>query len=323
MTLTELRYIVVLSQELNFRRAAAVCHVSQPTLSIAVKKLEEELGVALFERAKAQVQITAVGRQIVERAQRMLEQAADIADLANSGHNQLVGHLSVGTLPTIGPYLLPQFIPLLSKLAEQMPLYVDEDSAMALGKKLRHGDLDALIVASPFHEPDVVTQILFDEPFVVLMPARHVLGQKASIEPGDMDANEVLLPAEGHCFREQVLNAFPGLREKGRPGNRAKTAGGNSLETLRHMVASGLGIAILPMAAAQSPLYAPHLLITRPFAEPAPSRQIMLAWRASFPRYQAIDVLRRAVQSCSPAYWGFSTERDAKAPGVLVDNRDW
>lgn len=323
MTLTELRYIVVLSQELNFRRAAALCHVSQPTLSIAVKKLEDELGVALFERAKAQVQLTAMGRQIVERAQRMLEQAADIRDLANSGHNQLVGPLAVGTLPTIGPYLLPQFIPLLSRLAEQMPLYVEEDSAQGLAKKLRHGDLDVLIVTSPFQEADVVTQVLFDEPFVLLMPAKHPLSHKSTIEAADLVRSEVLLPAEGHCFREQVLAAFPGLQQADKQRSQSNAARANSLETLRHMVASGLGMAVLPMAAAQSPLYAPHLLVTRPFAEPAPSRQLLLAWRASFPRHRAIDVLRRAVQACSPAYWRFSTERDTQVPGVLVDNRDW
>lgn len=323
MTLTELRYIVVLSQEGNFRRAAALCHVSQPTLSIAVKKLEDDLGVALFERAKAQVRPTNVGWQVVERAQRMLEQAADIRDLASSSQDQLVGPLALGTLPTIGPYLLPQFIPLLQRLAEHMPLYVEEDSASGLVKKLRHGDLDALVVTAPFQETDVVTQVLFDEPFVLLMPARHPLSHKRTIEASDLPGDEMLLPAEGHCFRNQVLAAFPGLEQNNRLRGRTNAARANSLETLRHMVASGLGVAILPMAAALSAIYAPNLLVTRPFADPAPSRQLLLAWRASFPRHKAIDVLRRAVQACSPAYWRFSTEPATDAPGVLVDNSDW
>ncbi len=323
MTLTELRYIVVLSQERNFRRAAALCHVSQPTLSIAVKKLEEDLGAALFERAKAQVRPTSLGWQVIERAQRMLEQAADIRDLARSSHDQLVGPLALGTLPTIGPYLLPQFIPLLQRLAEHMPLYVEEDSASGLVKKLRHGDLDALVVTAPFQEADVVTQVLFDEPFVLLMPSKHPLSHKRTILASDLASGEMLLPAEGHCFRSQVLAAFPELEENNRLRGRTNAARANSLETLRHMVASGLGVAILPMAAAVSSIYAPNLLVTRPFADPAPSRQLLLAWRASFPRHKAIDVLRRAVQACSPAYWRFSTEPATGAPGVLVDNSDW
>lgn len=320
MTLTELRYIVTLAQEQHFGRAAERCHVSQPTLSIAVKKLEEELGVALFERAKTSVQPTAIGLQILERARRILEQAADIRDLANRGQDQLTGPLALGTLPTVGPYLLPQFVPLLQRMAAQMPLRVEEDLALALGKKLRHGELDVVLVTAPFQEVDVVTQVLFEEPFVLLMPASHPLAAKSEINAEDLEGQEVLLPGEGQCFREQVLAAFPLLKSvEDRPGvGRAGT-----LETLRHMVASGLGVTILPLAAAQMPLYAPQVLTMRPFAAPSPSRQLVLAWRASFPRHRAIDVLRRAVQACSPAYWRFSTEREPDLTGLMVENREW
>jgi LysR family hydrogen peroxide-inducible transcriptional activator len=319
MTLTELRYIVTLAQEQHFGRAAEACHVSQPTLSIAVKKLEEELGVALFERAKSRVHPTAVGLQILARARRILEQAADIRDLANSGMDQLVGPLSVGVLPTIGPYLLPQFIPLLQRLASQMPLYVEEDLVSILAKKLRQGEIDALIATAPFSEVDVVTQTLFEEPFVLLAPAGHPLAGKAEIGATDLEGREVLLPAEGHCIREQILTAFPVLRAAaGRPSQQA-----GSLETLRHMAASGLGVAILPLAAAQLPLYASNVIAVRPFANPTPSRQLVLAWRASFPRHKAIDVLRRAIQACSPAYWRYSTSREQDPLGLVVENREW
>lgn len=317
MTLTELRYIVMLAQEQHFGRAAETCHVSQPTLSIAVKKLEEELGVALFERTKARVHPTAIGLQVLERARRILEQAADIRNLASAGMDQVTGPLCVGVLPTIGPYLLPQFIPLLQRLAPQMSLYVEEDLASALGKKLRHGELDALIVTAPFSEADVVTQELFEEPFVLLVPAGHSLVSKTEVEAEDLIGQDVLLPGEGHCFREQILAAFPSLRQA---VSRARTG---SLETLRHMAASGLGVAILPLGAAQMPLYATNLLTSRPFAQPVPSRQLLLAWRASFPRHKAIDVLRRAVQACSPAYWRYSTGREHNPAGLVVENRDW
>lgn len=319
MTLTELRYIVTLAQEQHFGRAAERCHVSQPTLSIAVKKLEDELGVALFERAKSRIHPTAVGQQILERARRILEQAADIRDLANRGRDQLTGPLALGTLPTVGPYLLPQFIPLLQRMAVQMPLRVEEDLAPALSKKLRHGELDALLVTAPFNEVDVVTQLLFEEPFVLLLPAGHPLAGKSEIAVEDLNGQEVLLPGDGQGFREQIFMAFPSLRLV----TEGSASHAGSLETLRHMVASGLGVTILPLAAAQLPLYAANVITMRPFVPPAPSRQLMLAWRASFPRHRAIDVLRRAIQACSPAYWRFSTEREQDLTGLLVENRDW
>ena len=165
MTLTELRYIVALAQEQHFGRAAERCHVSQPTLSIAVKKLEEELGV-LFERGKQKIMPTPLGEKIVAMAARVLEQAAAIKDVAEAEKDQLEGPIALGTLPTIGPYLLPQFIPLLQETTDKLSLYVEEGSVADLAGKLRSGDLDAILVTAPFAEADVVTQPLFDEPFV-------------------------------------------------------------------------------------------------------------------------------------------------------------
>ena len=179
MTLTELSYIVALAQEQHFGRAAERCHVSQPTLSIAVKKLEDELDVTLFERSKNGVQITPMGERIVGMAGSVLHQAAAIKDVAAADKEQLQGPFQLGTLATIGPYLLPQFIPLLQKTAGQLSLYVEEGTQESLTLKLRHGELDAILVTAPFSEPDVVTQALFDEPFVLLLPADHRLAGKS------------------------------------------------------------------------------------------------------------------------------------------------
>jgi len=300
MTLTELRYIVTLAQEQHFGRAADRCYVSQPTLSIAVKKLEDELGIALFERTKSRVQPTPLGEQIVAQANLVLEQTAAIKDLADAGKDQLSSPLSVGAIFTIGPYLLPKFIPHLQKMASKMPLYVEEGYTHNLRKKLRNGELDVIIVALPFVEPDVVTQALYDEPFVVLMPKDHALAAKDFLQPDDLNDQQLLLLGEGHCFRDQVLTTCPSLQHHGdaHTSNVRTAAEGSSLETLRHMVASGLGITILPSSAAENSLYSSDVLVTRPFIEPSPSRTVALAWRASFPRHKAIDALRAAIKAC-------------------------
>ena len=325
MTLTELSYIVALAQEQHFGRAAERCHVSQPTLSIAVKKLEEELGVTLFERCKNGVQITPLGERIVGMAGDVLHQTAAIKDVAAADKEQLQGPLQLGTLPTIGPYLLPQFIPLLQKTASQLSLYVEEGSQESLTLKLRNGELDAILVTAPFSEPDVVTQALFDEPFVLLLPADHRLASKTVIADSDLDPAEVLLLDEGDRFRDQVLTAFPQLSPLQSSRARAKRYfnRGSTLEALRHLVASKLGLTILPQSAAEAPLYAPNLLVTRPFASPSPKRTLILAWRISFPRHKAIDVLRRTIQASSSGFWNYNTAKDRDAPGVLVENRNW
>jgi LysR family transcriptional regulator, hydrogen peroxide-inducible genes activator len=323
MTLTELRYIVALAQEQHFGRAAERCHVSQPTLSIAVKKLEEELGV-LFERGKQKIIPTPLGEKIVAMASQMLEQAAAIKDVADADKDQLSGPIALGTLPTVGPYLLPQFIPLLQEATNKLSLYVEEGSAAELATKLRNGDLDALLITAPFAEADVVVQPLFEEPFVLLLPADHRLASKPRIEAIDLDPEEMLLLGDGVQLREQILAAFPHLDPQKETGVGVRTfTQGATLETLRHMVASHLGVTILPQTAAEAPLYAPSLLTTRPFANPVPKRTLALAWRVSFPRHKAIDLLRRAIQASSSAYWNYNTAKSQEAPGVMVENRNW
>jgi len=296
MTLTELRYIVTLSQEEHFGRAAERCHVSQPTLSVAVKKLEEELGIALFERSKTRVSPTPMGELIVTQAQKVLEQTSAIKDIASMGKDQLSSPLKVGAIFTIGPYLFPKFIPKLQEIAPKMPLYVEEGFTATLRQRLRKGDLDVIIVALPFTEADVVTQKLYEEPFVVSLPAHHPLASNESIKPEQLAGENVLLLGPGHCFRDQILEACPNIQTSSADNVTAiRTATeGSSLETLRHMVASGIGITILPESAATS-RYENDALVTRPLADTYATRDVALAWRASFPRHKAIDVLRDAI----------------------------
>jgi len=300
MTLTELRYIVTLAQEQHFGRAAERCHVSQPTLSVGVKKLEDELGVMIFERSKSAVRTTPVGEGIVAQAQKVLESAQGIRELAQVGKNQLAAPLRVGAIYTVGPYLFPHLIPQLHRVAPQMPLYIEENFTHVLRDKLRNGELDAIIIALPFQEADVLTKVLYDEPFTVLMPANHPWTAKTSIDSALLNDKSLLLLGEGHCFRDQVLEACPTLG-KGGEINKHTTVESSSLETIRHMVASGLGISVLPLSAVDSHHYAPGVIAVRPLTPPVPFRTVAIAWRASFPRPKAIDVLADSIRLCSVA----------------------
>ena len=301
MTLTELRYIVTLAREKHFGHAAERCHVSQPTLSVAVRKLEDELGVPLFERSKNSIQVTEIGRRIVDQAQRVLDQAGVIQDLAEDGKNQLNSPLKVGAIYTIGPYLFPHLLPELRREAPDMPLFIEEGYTGELRFKLRHSELDAIIVALPFEEPEVVTLPLYDEPFVVLMPSEHPLAANATISSDQLADQPLLLLGPGHCFRDQVLESVPELVETINT-RRTESGGivteGSSLETIRHMVASGLGVTVLPLSAASAVNYQEDILAVRPFEPPVPSRTVALAWRVTFPRPKAIDVLARAAAQC-------------------------
>ncbi len=295
MTLTELKYIISLAKTGHFGQAAEQCHVSQPTLSVAIKKLEKELGVALFERRKSAVAVTTLGITIIEQAKKVLLEANKITDLANSGEQQLSSPLKIGIIYTIGAYLFPNLIPEIQKLAPSMPLYLEENYTGKLRQQLTAGELEAIIVALPFTEPDVVTRPLYDEPFVVVLPKAHPWNKLSHIEPALLDEEDLLMLGSGHCFRDQVFKLNPNLSHK-QHSLLSSVAEGSSLETLKHMVATGLGISILPkFAISQQDL---NLVSIRPFVEPIPKRTVALAWRASFPRTQAIDLLIEAVKAC-------------------------
>lgn len=300
MTLTELRYIVALAQARHFGRAAEQCHVSQPTLSVGVKKLEEDLGVLIFERSKSAVRVTPVGEAIVAQAQRVLEQSQTIRELAQAGKNQLAAPLRVGAIYTVGPYLFPQMIPLLHRSAPEMPLYIEENFTHVLREKLRKGELDVIIVALPYQDADVLTKAAYKEPFCVLLPAEHAWTKKDSIDSTMLNDKSLLLLGEGHCFRDQVLEACPTALQ-GNPDNRYTTVEASSLETIRHMVASGLGVSVLPLSAVDNHHYAEGIIAVRPFTAPVPTRTVAIAWRATFPRPKAIDVLMDAIRSCAVA----------------------
>jgi len=299
MTLTELRYIVALAHEQHFGRAAERCHVSQPTLSVGVKKLEDELGVILFERSKTSVLITEAGKRIVAKAQKVLEHAQGLRELAQVGQDQLAAPLALGAIHTVGPYLFPQLVQALHQSAPHMPLYIEENFTHVLRDKLISGELDIIIIALPFSEPDVLCLPLYDEIFKVLLPAAHPLAKRPVIAMHELEDSGLLLLGEGHCFRDQVLAACPSSFGDKRPSIEA-----GSLETIRHMVASGLGVSVLPQSAIGSGHYAPGLFAVRPLAEPVPKRRVALAFRASFPRTQASEQIAAAIRACEVAKAG-------------------
>lgn len=299
MTLTELRYIVAVAREHHFGRAAQACFVSQPTLSVAIKKLEHELGVQLFERRSGEITLTPIGERVVDQAQQTLEAAQSIKTVAQQGKDQLSGPLRIGAIFTTGPYLFPELIPILRKSAPAMPLIVEENYTAALAEKLKHGELDIIIIALPFSEQGIVSKPLYNEPFVVLLPAAHPLTQRATIKSANLKDETVLLLGRGHCFRDHVIEACPDCIPKpGLDGGLSDTLEGSSLETIRHMVVSGLGVTILPCTAAGADRYSQRLLEIRRFSKPVPSRVIAAAWRASFPRPKVVDLIIDAIGQC-------------------------
>jgi LysR family hydrogen peroxide-inducible transcriptional activator len=300
MTLTELRYIVAVARERHFGRAATACFVAQPTLSVAIKKLEEELGVALFERSASEVTLTPVGERIVEQALRVLEQAQAIKEIAKAGKDPLSGPFKLGIIYTIAPYLLPQLVKVLHKGAPQMPLVIQENFTHVLREGLKQGDIDAAILALPFEEPGFTIQPLYDEPFVVAVPREHRWASRKSIATDALKSEAMVLLGAGHCFRDHVLETCPELsRFPTGPDGIQKSFEGSSLETIRQMVASGIGITVLPSSSVPAKPPRDSLLAYVPFSRPVPDRRVVLVYRKTFPRLQAIDALRRAVLSCT------------------------
>ena len=289
MTLNELRFIVAVAQEKSFRRAAEKSYISQPALSLAIQKLEEELGVRIFERSRSDIGITPVGILIVEQAQRALEEVERIRQIAVQGRSQLESPLKIGIIYSVGPYLLPELIPALKEVAPSMPLEIEENITANLDVQLKNGKLDVIVIALPFGDAGILTHPLYDESFEVVVNSAHRWVKRRSIHPEELAGEKVLLLDSGHCFSNQVAEACPEMTRKG-----AEVQQGTSLETIRNMVASGLGITVLP-ASANSERYRSPLLKVIPFVKPVPSRRIALAWRKSYAREQAIDALIRAV----------------------------
>ncbi|MBL8481698.1 MAG: LysR family transcriptional regulator [Rhodocyclaceae bacterium] len=298
MTLTELRYIAVLAEVRHFGRAAERCNVAQPTLSAAVKKLEDELGVILFERSPADVRITPVGSLVVEQARCVLAEAARVKEIAQSGRDALAGPLRLGAIYTVGPYLLPSLIPLVHARAPAMPLMIEENYTARLVESLKAGVLDMIVIALPFAEIGLVARGVYDEPLRVVVPAEHAWAERMEVGAAELAEEPLLLLGAGNCFRDQVLEVCPRLRDP-RPNGLSRTLEGSSLETIRHMVASGMGITVLPSSCADPLAQTNPLVRVLPFAPAQPTRRIALVWRTSFPRSAAVDVLLQAMQDCA------------------------
>ena len=289
MTLTELRYVVAVAAERHFGRAAERCFVSQPSLSAAVKNLEDELGVQIFERGKGEVLVTPIGEEVIAQAKRALDEATRVKAVALAGKNPLEGPLKLGIIHTVAPYLLPELVAALARTAPKMPLDIEENLTANLDAMLRSGSIDAAIVALPYEAPGVGIIELYSEKFRVIVPAKHRWARRRTIQPDELAEENLLLLNVGHCFRDQVLDA---CHEFVRPPTQGKE--GNSLETIRNMVTSGMGISVLP-ATALTPKYSLPLVKAIDFAEPVPSRRIVLASRDGFPRSAALSAIVAAI----------------------------
>ena len=323
MTLTELKYIVAVAREKHFGKGAEACHVSQPTLSVAIKKLEEELQVKLFERNANEITVTPLGEEIVRQAQSVLEQADSIREIAKRGKDPLAGALRLGIIYTIGPYLLPDLVRQVITLSPQMPLMLQENFTVKLLEELRTGDIDCAILAEPFPDTNLAMAPLYDEPFVAAVPSTHPLAQRDNITAQELKNETLLLLGNGHCFRDHVLEVCPEFaRFSSNAEGIRKSFEGSSLETIKHMVASGMGVTLVPrlsvpkgaleMASplvagkgqakgkkASAALFDEHPFIRYiPFEGHVPTRRVVLAWRRSFTRYEAIAALRNAVYAC-------------------------
>jgi LysR family transcriptional regulator, hydrogen peroxide-inducible genes activator len=287
MTLTELKYIVAVAEAKHFGRAAERCFVSQPSLSAAVKHLEHELGVQIFERGKNEVLVTAIGTQVIAQANRVLEDAARVKTIVQQGNNPLDGPLRLGVIHTIAPYLLPELVAAMRELAPKMPLDIEENMTANLDRMLADGSIDVAILALPFQASGVEILPLYDEFFRAIVPIRHPWAKRKHIEASELDSQNLLLLSIGHCFRDQVLGACPEFSRLPEPGKQ-----GNSLETLRNMVASGMGISVLP-ATALTAKYSSPLIKAVDFKSP-PSRRVVAAHRRGFPRMAAVEKIYQA-----------------------------
>lgn len=299
MTLNELRYVVALAHERHFGRAARDCFVSQSALSVGLKKLEAELGAVLFERGFGQVLPTAAGERVIAAARRVLDEV-ELLKQAAAGVDATEEPLRVGVIYTIGPYLLPNLIPTLRKQQPDLSLVVEDGLTFNLSQRLKQGSLDMIIIAEPFVEPGIDSEPLYEEPFVIALPAGHRLSRRRAVSAAELEGESVLLLGPGNCFREQVVSACPGCVNPGRR-NWQGMLESNSLETLRHMVASGVGVTVLPASAAVHAAYPESILAIRPFTKPVPTRRIALAWRSGYRRARATAALRAGIRKALPS----------------------
>lgn len=311
MTLQELRYLVAIAEQGNFVRAAASCHVGQPTLSTQLKKLEETLGVTLFERNKHRLIPTPIGEQIIEQARVALGVVARIKELARLGLNPMNGPIRLGVIPTLGPYLIPRLLPKIRAAFPKLQLFLREDLTANLLERLRQGRLDALLLALPVRGEDLVSMELFREPFTVALPTGHPLTAKRAISEIELADMNVLLLEEGHCLRDQALEICGAV-----PSEEREELKATSLETLRQMVAAGVGCTLLPKLAAMPGVGSVQdgMVEIRPLALPVPFRTVGLVWRHRYPREATVRALGKMILAHLPTGAEESPPDSSEAP---------
>ncbi|MDP3514108.1 MAG: LysR substrate-binding domain-containing protein [Sulfuritalea sp.] len=297
MKLSTLRYLVAFADEGSFSRAAERCHISQPTLSVALQNLEAELGVTLIERGKSHVALTDIGWQVVAQVRKTLDEARRIELVAQLGKDPLAGDFRLGVIHTIGPYLLPELIAAMRKTAPNTRFYIEESMTALLTDSLKYGTVDAAIIALPFAVKGLQVQPLYDEAFEVIVPKGHRWARRKKVASHEVRGEEVLVLKAGNCFREQVLDACPDISHA-----EGSLHEGHSIETVRCMVASGYGVSVLPAGSLRG-IYRNGMVVAIPFEVPAPSRRVALAWREGFTRPQVIEAIIAAVKLIdNPAY---------------------
>lgn len=291
LNLKDLKYLVAIADTSHFGRAAERCFVSQPTLSTQLKKLEQLLGVQLVERQPNHVQLTDVGREVADRARRLLAQSDEIVALTRAHADPLGGKLRMALIPTIGPYLLPRITQKIRKALPDLRLMLYEQQTASLLAQLRSGAIDLGILALPVADETLRTRTLYTEDFLLAVPDGHPLAKRSRIKVSDLGQQTVLLLEDGHCLRDQALEVCHRVDIHEAEGFRA-----TSLETLRQMVVAGLGITLLPQLAVSPPFGAQRGLTTLPFAAPQPRRTVGAVWRKSTTRAAAIDAVCQIIE---------------------------
>ncbi len=295
MNLRALQYLVTLADVRHFSKAAERCHVSQPTLSTQIRKLEEELDVLLVERSPRQVMLTEVGEDVVRRARALLGEVDAIKSIARRSRDPHSGTLRMGIFPTLAPYFLPHVVPAIRKAFPRLTLRLFEEKTEDVLAMLGQGRLDAGLLALPVEGDSLATRVLFEEPFVLAVPEGHALCAADQVEMSDLENQELLLLEDGHCLREQALEVcqLSGAHEQ-------LDFHATSMETLRQMVAAGTGITLMPVLAVKPPVAHTENLVTRPFKAPGPKRTIALVWRKSSAVSGFLEELAEVLRGIDP-----------------------
>ncbi|PJJ95985.1 DNA-binding transcriptional regulator OxyR [Lysobacteraceae bacterium NML75-0749] len=299
MNLRDLKYLIALADHRHFGRAAEASFVSQPTLSTQIKKLEDELGVQLFERAPRKVMLTPVGEEIIQRARGIVAEVESMRELARRSQDPESGSLRLGAFPTLAPYFLPHAVPALQAALPRLELLLVEEKSDVLLAQLREGRIDAALLALPVHDEQLHMEPLFDEPFWLATYHHGPLSSKTEVRMDELAQYDLLLLEDGHCLREQALDVCRLSGAKERPGFRA-----TSLETLRQMVAAGAGITLLPALAVRPPVSQPEQLKLLPFKGEAPTRSIALIWRRSSALTPLLNQVANTLRNCSAQLLG-------------------